>query len=243
MNIKQKINDNKGFLLLLLLILTVKSSVIDWNFVPTGSMRPVLADGDQIVINKLAYDITIPLMHKSLYKIADPKRGDIVVFDSVKENLRMVKRVIGIPGDVVTINNNILQINEEKAIYKENFSSEYITSTFADLDIVTKEYYESHGVNTKNVYMEYKTETIMGITHPIRLEQGFELSPEFNTKVQVPEGMYFVMGDNRNNSKDSRFWGFVKRNEIVGNVNTIIFSLDQNDYYLPRLNRFFVSAK
>ena len=243
MDIKNKIKENKGFLLLLLLILTVKSSVIDWNFVPTGSMRPVLSDGDQIIINKLAYDITIPLTHKSIHKFNDPKRGDIIVFDSEVENLRMVKRVMGVPGDKLKIENNILYINGEKAVYEDNYTSEQIETTFKKLDQESKKYYEDRGVNTKHFYADYKNETILGITHPIRIEKGYKLPDVLNSEVVVPEGKYFALGDNRNNSKDSRFWGFVERNEIVGKVNFVIFSLDQSNYYLPRLNRFFTNIE
>lgn len=239
MSLKSKLKENKGFIALLLGIIAVKSSVIDWNFVPTGSMRPTLADGDQIVINKLAYDITFPLTHISLHKFDDPKRGDIIVFDSESENLRMVKRVIGVPGDHIVLVNNELTVNGNKASY-EDFDSEDIQHTFKKLDDASLKYYQENNVKIENLPVDYKLETVEGIpAHPVRMELGFKLPSILNVDIIVPEDKYFVIGDNRNNSRDSRFWGFVERNEIVGKVNNVVFSLDQSNWYIPRGNRFF----
>lgn len=237
-SIKKNIKNNLGFIAIVMSVITVKSSIADWNFVPTGSMRPTLADGDQILVNKLAYDITIPLTHYSLYKIKDPSKGDIIVFDSNEEGIRMVKRVVGVPNDVVKIKNNVLYVNGIKASYQP-YDSIQVQTTFKKLDDELNIYYKNKGYDTNYISYDYLKEDISGISHAIRIEQGYKLDDIMNTEITVPENSYFVLGDNRNNSKDSRFWGFVKRDEIVGNVKRVLFSLDIEDSYKPRLNRVF----
>src|SRR5712671_1022116 len=90
----------RGFALFVVLMVVFRSSLADWNTVPTGSMKPTILEGDRIWVNKLAYDLRLPLTGVSLYRLADPQRGDIVVFDSKAADTRLVKRVIGLPGDV-----------------------------------------------------------------------------------------------------------------------------------------------
>src|SRR5260221_4787002 len=94
-----------------------RSAVADWNTVPTGSMKPTILEGDRVRVNKLAYDLLIPLTHVSIFRFADPRRGDIVVFDSKAAETRLVKRVIGVPGDVVDMRDNRLRINGIEARY------------------------------------------------------------------------------------------------------------------------------
>lgn len=103
--------DNRSLLLFLVLMFCFRSAIADWNDVPSGSMKPTLIEGDRIGLNKMAYDLRIPFTHISLYKIADPARGDIAVFDSKAADKRLVKRVIGVPGDTVAMRDNRLYIN------------------------------------------------------------------------------------------------------------------------------------
>ncbi len=232
--------ENKGFFGLLILIVTVKSSIIDWNYVPTGSMRPTLADGDQIIINKLAYDITIPLTYKSLYKISDPKKGDIVVFDTAKQDVRMVKRVLAVPGDKIKIRKNKVYINDKELEYAEDFNSEFLDSVFKPLDKSDKETYKKNNLSIDKMAVKYQTETLNGIKHGIRLEEGVQKIGSLGLKEMIiPENNYLMIGDNRNNSLDSRYWGLVERHEIVGKVNHVVFSLDQDHWLKPRIDRFF----
>src|ERR1700704_6424171 len=107
----------RGFVLFIVLMMIFRSALADWNVVPTGSMKPTILEGDRILVNKLAYDFKVPLTHISLYKFADPRRGDIVVFDSKAANTRLVKRVIGLPGDTVEMKDNRLTINGVEARY------------------------------------------------------------------------------------------------------------------------------
>src|SRR5258707_15542876 len=107
----------RGFALFFVLMIIFRSALADWNVVPTGSMKPTILEGDRILVNKLAYDLRVPLTHVSIFRIDDPKRGDIIVFDSKAADTRLVKRVIGLPGDIVEMQDNRLRINGVEARY------------------------------------------------------------------------------------------------------------------------------
>jgi signal peptidase I len=202
----------RGFALFVFLMIIFRSALADWNVVPTGSMKPTILEGDRILVNKLAYDFKIPLTHISIYKFADPKRGDIVIFDSKLADTRLVKRVIGLPGDTVEMRDNRLIINGIDAQY---FALEYSDDAI------------------------FAIESYLGTSHRIELARtgGGRLST-FGP-VMVPKDRYLVLGDNRDNSADSRVYGFIPRHEIVGNARTIVLSLNYDHYYIPRLDRFF----
>jgi signal peptidase I len=202
----------KSFAVFIVLMVIFRSALADWNVVPTGSMQPTIVEGDRILVNKLAYDLRVPLTHLSIYKFADPKRGDIVIFDSKAADTRLVKRVIGLPGDTVEMRDNRLIINGIEARYS---SIEY-----APDELIA-------------------TESYVDMTHRIELARtgGSRLST-FGP-VKVPKDRYLVLGDNRDNSADSRVHGFIPRDEIVGNATTVVLSLDYDRHYIPRMDRFF----
>jgi len=202
----------RGFAVFVVLMAIFRSALADWNVVPTGSMKPTIIEGDRILVNKLAYDFKVPLTHISLYKFADPARGDIVVFDSRAANTRLVKRVIGLPGDTVEMRDNRLTINGIAARYS---GVEY-------------------GADAT-----FEIESYLNMSHRIELAgTGASRVGTFGP-VTVPEDRYLVLGDNRDNSADSRFYGFIPRDEIVGNAKTVVLSLNYDDYYIPRTDRFF----
>src|SRR6266446_6832428 len=202
----------RGFAVFIVLMMIFRSALADWNVVPTGSMKPTILEGGRILVNKLAYDFKVPLTHISVYKFADPKRGDIVVFDSKAADTRLVKRVIGLPGDAVEMRNNRLTINGIEAQYS---NVEY------------------------TAYAIFAIESYGGMTHRIELAPtGASRFSSFGP-VKVPQGHYLVLGDNRDNSADSRVRGFVPRGEIVGDAKTVVLSIDYDHYYLPRIDRFF----
>lgn len=203
--------ENKSFILFMTLMFVFRSALADWNTVPTGSMKPTILEGDRIWVNKMAYDLRLPFTHISLYKISDPLRGDIVVFDSEISGKRLVKRVVGIPGDTVELRENILHINGEGLAYEALMS----TNLVAD-----------------------KQEDLLGVKHSIRVAKGVTSVSSF-PPVKVPAGYYLALGDNRDNSADSRVIGFVPRNEIVGRSKRVVMSLNYDNYYIPRLDRFF----
>jgi len=202
----------RSLVLFVVLMIIFRSALADWNTVPTGSMKPTILEGDRIFVNKLAYDLKVPLTHISIFKFADPKRGDIVVFDSKAADTRLVKRVIGLPGDIVEMQDNRLRINGIEARYS---NVEYTADAI------------------------FAIESYVGMTHRLELAPtGVSYFSSFGP-VQVPPGHYLVLGDNRDNSADSRVRGFVPRHEIVGNARTVVLSFDYDDHYLPRADRFF----
>lgn len=212
---KERLNElwkeNKTFLLFLFLMFVFRSAIADWNEVPTGSMKPTILEGDRIFVDKMAYDIRVPFTHISLYRLSNPCHGDIIIFDSKVKHEKLVKRVIGVPGDVIALKDNILYINGNKLSYKLVESSANYTD---------------------------EIENLFGIKHTIRIKNGGSPYSSF-LSVEVPRDHYLVLGDNRDSSADSRFIGFVPRDEIVGRSKSIVLSLNYDNYYMPRSNRFF----
>src|SRR5215470_5485433 len=108
----------KPVFVVLIITATFRSAIADWNDVPTGSMKPTILEGDRIFVNKLAYDLKVPFTRQHLLAWGDPKRGDIVVFPSPFDEVRLVKRVVGIPGDRLELRDNRLCVNGEPAAYQ-----------------------------------------------------------------------------------------------------------------------------
>lgn len=212
---------NKGLIAFMLCMVAFRSAVADWNVVPTGSMQPTIRIGDRILVDKLAYDIRLPLTHVSLRHLADPKRGDIVVLDSQAAHLRLVKRVIGLPGDEIAMRSNVLFINGKAASY----AGDQVRGIHDDM---------------RNP-AHYEVERYDQMRHAIRLSNQWP-SPASNFgPVTVPAGKYLLLGDDRDNSEDSRYLGFFPRQEIVGRSRRVVASLDPAHHYLPRTKRFGAS--
>jgi signal peptidase I len=205
------LKENRGFVLFVFLMLIFRSSFADWNVVPSGSMKPTILEGDRIWVNKMAYDLHVPFTLISLYKIADPERGDIVVFDSEVAGKRLVKRVIGVPGDTVELRGNRLYINGVAARYS---------------------------MAREEGGMLQVQEQIAGFSHRMQVYSASGRAANFGPVIVPPEH-YLVLGDNRDNSADSRFIGFVPRREIGGRSGGVVISLNYDNYYLPRTDRFF----
>lgn len=215
--IKHTVLENRGFIVFIILMSVFRSSLADWNSVPTGSMKPTIVEGDRIVINKLAYDLHIPFSYISLTRLGEPERGDIIVFNSEVSKKRLVKRVVGVPGDTVSMKNNVLSINGQELDYVDVSS--------------TKEANDS----TESIE---KTENLLGVKHAIRISKLPTRASSF-APISVPEGMYLALGDNRDNSVDSRYIGFIPRDEIIGRSRSVAMSFDYEDHYLLRKERFF----
>ena len=205
--------ENRGFLMFVALMLLFRSALADWNHVPTGSMKPTILEGDHILINKTAYDYRLPFVGTSLHEVSDPNRGDIIIFNSEASGKRLVKRVVGIPGDRVSLVDNKLTVNGHSAQYRVTHKDP--TGRYHDL-----------------------TEALLGQTRTIRITASPSHYPDFS-EVTVPQGYYLALGDNRNNSADSRAIGLVPRNEIIGRTQTVAYSVDYDRYLLPRAERFF----
>ncbi len=211
LNIKSFFKNNLGLISFIVLMVCFRSAVADWYTIPSSSMEPTLEIGDRIVVDKMAYDLRIPLTEVSMMKTGEPARGDIVVFESVAANNRLIKRVVGLPGDRVSMNNEVLTINGEVI----NFQPSAAPSNTGDV-----------------------IENLSGLKHIVKFDSSAPVHlANFNTVV-VPQDHYLVLGDNRRNSADSRVYGFVPRNELKGKANYVAFSLNYDNFYLPKRNRF-----
>lgn len=219
--------------LVIFVVIPFKSSLADWNWVPTGSMNPTILEGDLIFVNKLAYDLRIPLTLHRIAKWSDPKRGDIVVcFSPVDPNdpndkvVRLVKRIIAVPGDKVSMVNNTLFINEKPLDYTrvEEKYRHYLPVKLKQASNMAMEDLEGH---------YHAVMSIPSIPNAMRT---------FPEEI-VPENCYYVMGDNRDNSRDSRYFGVVDRKDIIGQAKGIITSFNIKDKFQPRFGRFFESLQ
>ena len=206
-------------------IVPAKSSVADWNWVPTGSMNPTILEGDLIYVDKIAYDLRFPLTLHRLAKWSNPQRGDIVVCFSPDDKTRLVKRVTGLPGDIIELRNNTLFLNGEPASYTKIDSK-----------------YTEHLPGKLKEKCAFAMEDLDGFSHAVMSTPSITAIRSFGP-VKVPPNSYFVMGDNRDNSRDSRYFGFVERKFIIGKAKGVITSFDITDKYQPRLKRFFASLK
>jgi signal peptidase I len=200
----------------------LRSVAIDYNPVPTGSMNPTILEGDVVWVNKLAYGLRVPLTRIYLVDWAEPQRGDIVVVLSPLDGTRLVKRVVGVPGDILAMQGMQLVLNGQPVDY---FPPE------ADYGATVAE--------TLRPFAVFAEEALSGVVHPVMgLRDGANAKRSF-PEIVVPEGKYFLMGDSRDNSFDSREYGFAPRDAILGKAEGILVSLDINDSYLPRWDRFF----
>lgn len=210
----------KPFAVIVIVLCSFRSAVADWNDVPTGSMKPTILEGDRIFVNKLAYDLRVPFTDWQIAQWAKPQRGDVVVLFSPDDDVRMVKRVIGLPGDRIEMRNNRVYINGKPASYGP-----------LDQAIIQQINSDEHPRH------RFFRETIDADSHPIMTTPAMPARRSIRPVI-VPEGYYFVMGDNRDASRDSRWFGLVPQDRIVGEALAVVMSLDRDHYYKPRWDRF-----
>jgi signal peptidase I len=199
-----------------------RSAIADWNDVPSGSMEPTILPGDRVFVNKLAYDLKVPFTTWQVAQWADPSRGDVVVLWSPYDGRRLVKRVVGIPGDVIEVRGQRLRVNGRAASYVALAQDQAAADGLEGLPLPS-----------------LSLEGVDGRTHAVmtsgRSGPGSDVGP-----LTVPPGSYFLMGDHRDNSFDSRFWGFAKREVIVGRASTVVLSVDLAAHFRPRWRRFLL---
>lgn len=201
----------RSFFPILLVVFLLRSFLYEPFRIPSGSLKPTLDVGDFILVNKYAYGVRLPVLHTKIMNNEEPKRGDIMVFRwPPNPAYDFIKRVIGLPGDRVSYIDKVLYVNGEK------ISQEFINNG-TDID--------ERGMQW-NVMR--KNEDFFGVKHdiyqiPERLNEDFH-------DVVVPKGMYFVLGDNRDSSADSRYWGFVPEENIVGKAVRVWMSWDSEKY-------------
>ena len=213
----------KPLLIILLVTGALRSALADWNSVPTGSMVPTILEGERIFVNKLAYDLKVPFTTWHLAEWAQPNRGDDVVFFSPLDGTRLVKREVGLPGDTVAMQSNRLIVNGEPVAYEPMNATPW--SACLPEPAPTRLFLCEHLGSGK---------------HPVMLLPTITSRSSF-APLTVPQRHYFMMGDSRDNSFDSRYFGCVERQRIVGRATAVVTSLDPSRYYRPRWHRFFTS--
>ncbi len=187
---------SKSFFPVLFIILLIRSFLVEPFTIPSSSMVPSLLIGDFILVNKFSYGLRLPVANVKVVEIGDPERGDVVVFRKPKdEGVNYVKRLIGLPGDTVTYQNKQIILNGQRMAMQP----------------VGR--YVGQGSNAESTGAALLKENLDGVEHQL-LQMGLMRSPEGSWS--VPEGHYFVMGDNRDNSEDSRSWGMVPEENLVG---------------------------
>jgi len=196
----------RSFFPVLLLVLLIRSFIFEPFRIPSGSLKPTLLVGDFIVVTKYDYGLRWPITNKLFYPVDKPKRGQIVVFRYPSNpSMDYIKRVIGLPGDTIEYHNKQLSINGKLAEQK-------IIGYTVDTD--------DRG-NTWQV--EKREENLDGVKHAIIVRPTVK-GKDF--KVTVPKGHYFVMGDNRDDSNDSRYWGFLPDKNLIGHARVVWLSWD-----------------
>jgi signal peptidase I len=198
---------SKSFFPVILMVFLIRSFVAEPFKIPSGSMMPTLLAGDFILVNKFTYGLRLPILNNTLIEINHPKRGDVFVFHYPPEpSIDYIKRVVGVPGDKILYQDKQLYINGQEL--EINFVDDY--------------QYESSGFN--QVHAKRYQEQLGDVKHDLLIEEA-SLSRDF--EATVPTGHYFAMGDNRDNSKDSRYWGFVPEQNLVGKAFFIWWNFDQ----------------
>jgi signal peptidase I len=206
----QFIKKNYNFILFVGLMSVFRSAFADWYTIPSGSMQPTIKIGDRITVNKMAYDLRVPFTNHSLLRTGEPARGDIMVFDSKAADERLIKRLVGLPGDTIAMHNEVVILNGEPLEYllDEESTAVLLVSERSATD-----------------------------QHTIQLDKTRPPAHAYFGPITIPADHYLVLGDNRRNSSDSRVIGLVPREELLGKATYVAFSLDWDNHYLPRQER------
>ncbi|ANH66875.1 signal peptidase I [Mitsuaria sp. 7] len=211
--------ENRSFLLFLVGFLFFRTAIADWNPVPSGSMRPTILEGDVVFVDRVAYDWKLPLTDLSLRRVGEPQRGDVVTFGSPRDGTRLIKRIVAVPGDTVELRADRLILNGQPADYAP---VEEVAEAIAPG-------VEVRGVRAVEAWGGQRR--IVQFLPEIRARRDFG-------PVVVPADRFFMMGDNRDNSEDSRFIGLVPRRLIIGQAHRVLVSADITGHWAPRWDRF-----
>jgi len=200
---------SRSFFPIILAVLVLRSFIVEPFRIPSASMEPTLLPGDFILVNKYTYGLRLPVLNTKIFDSGEPLRGDIVVFRNPREpSVAYIKRVVGLPGDKLEYRNKQLYINGEAI-------PQSMLPTGSD--------------NAGNGY-EWRQETLGQVNHTIQLKKGYNLPSGYSVDLAggytVPEGHYFVMGDNRDNSSDSRVWGPLPEENLIGKAFLIWMNWD-----------------
>jgi signal peptidase I len=212
------IRKNRRFVVFLLCFGLFRTAMADWNPIPSGSMRPTLLEGDVVLVNRLAYDVKLPLTDVRLLPVGDPRRGDVVTFSSPVDGTRLIKRLVAVPDDVVEMRDERLFINGRAAEYS-GFRSVMEPTSYGGAIAATR-----------------ATERMQASERTVQFLPTVAARRDFGPLL-VPQDSYFVLGDNRDDSSDSRYIGFVPRRLLIGRAHHILVSANILYDWLPRLER------
>ena len=217
-DVRRWFRDNRWFIAFVLVFGVFRTAVADWNPIPSASMHPTLLEGDVVFVNRLAFDLKLPLTEIIVARTGDPKRGDVVTFFSTENGERLIKRVIGLPGETIEMRG--------KRLFVDGAPAEYATLG------LEAEPLAAHGVQALHVEERTGDER-----HEIQWLANRGLRDDF-APIVVPAGQYLMLGDNRDNSLDSRFFGLVPREKLIGRAERILVSADYKDTWALRFDRF-----
>jgi len=206
----------------LLLVASAKSALADINYVPSGSMQPTILAGDVVFINKLAYDLRVPFTTTRLAQWSAPARDDIVVCFSPVDGQRLVKRIVALPGDTVELRHDVLFVNGVRRDY-------------APLPLAFAPHLPAS--DRPRAALARESDPLSRRGHAVMLLPHAPALRSFGP-LHVPAGHYFALGDNRDNSHDSRFFGPIPRRDIIGEAKAVFVSADLDRWLKPRLDRF-----
>ena len=215
------IRNNRGFLVFLLCFGLFRTAIADWNPIPSGSMRPTLLEGDVVLVNRLAFDLKVPLTDIVVAHLGEPQRGDVVTFSSPKDGVRLIKRLIAVPGDTVEMRDKVLVVNGRAASY------EPIGTVIEHL---------SPGTRVEALRLNERTGSGRHVVQWFGLPGG-SAADNFGPVV-IPANRYLMLGDNRDDSADSRYFGLVPRELLIGRAVAILASADIQGNWALRLERF-----
>ena len=218
-SLRTMLHQNRGFLVFILAFALIRTAVADYNPIPSGSMHPTILEGDVVLVNRLAYNLKVPLTDIVLARTGDPQRGDIVTFTSPRDGVRLIKRVVGLPGDVIQMHDKRLRINGRDVGY-------------APVPTASGDRADGDGFPAVQLTEELGR-------HPYRIQwlTGVESAPSFDA-MRIPPDHFLMLGDNRDNSADSRFIGLVSRELLIGRAQVILASAAITSNGHPRLSRF-----
>ncbi|MBU3724272.1 MAG: signal peptidase I [Burkholderiaceae bacterium] len=204
-----------GFFPVIFVVFILRSFLVEPFSIPSGSMIPTLRVGDLILVNKYSYGVRLPIIHTKIVSTGEPQRGDVAVFRYPEdESVDYIKRVIGVPGDVIRYEQKRLYVNDQPVSVRP-------LDPFFDSGRISLQFQEQHGGRTYRILND-DNPMAMGFI-PQSGPRGCQATDR-GLRCEVPKGHYFMMGDNRDNSSDSRVWGFVPERNLVGRAFFIWFN-------------------
>ena len=218
-----------SFFPVILAVFFLRSFLVEPYKIPSGSMIPTLLIGDFILVNKFTYGIRLPVINKKIIDVSQPERGDVMVFRyPVDPSLDYIKRVVGLPGDKIAYLNKKLTVNGQPVPFQPD-------GEFLDKDklFYTPRFTEKLGNREHSILIDKDAPGFVAQSHPFQHQDKCHYNAD-GVVCEVPPGHYFMMGDNRDNSADSRFWGFVPDENIVGKAFFIWFNFSD----LKRIGSF-----